>query len=139
MPAKDIIHDAVRNALENDGWTITDDPLTLTYKDKSVYTDLGAERLIGAQREQEKIAVEVKSFIGASVIRDVEIALGQHALYLAFLSETEKDRKLYIALTTLAYAKLSQSDAIQMLFRYNEVSLIVVDVDSEVVISWIQN
>lgn len=139
MPAKDIIHDAVRNALENDGWTITDDPLTLTYKDKSVYTDLGAERLFGAQRDKEKIAVEVKSFIGASVIRDVEIALGQHALYLAFLSEIEAERKLYIALNQIAYATLSQSDAIQMLFRYNQVSLLVVDVDSEVIVSWIEN
>ncbi len=29
MPAKDLFHDSVRNALEKDGWTITADPYTL--------------------------------------------------------------------------------------------------------------
>ena len=42
--AKDIIHNAVKNALIKDGWTITDDPLTLTYEDATVFVDLGAER-----------------------------------------------------------------------------------------------
>lgn len=139
MPAKDLIHAAVRRALEKDGWTITDDPLTLIYKDKSVYADLGAERLIGAQRDHEKIAVEVKSFVGASVIRDLEIALGQHVLYLAFLSELEPERKLYIALSTVAYASLSRSDAIQMLFRFSRASLLVVDIALEEVVAWIEN
>ncbi len=27
MPARDIYHDTVRNALEKDGWTITHDPV----------------------------------------------------------------------------------------------------------------
>jgi len=55
MAAKDIIHEPVRKALENDGWTITADPLTLKYEDKYVLTDLGAERvLIGAERGLEK-------------------------------------------------------------------------------------
>jgi hypothetical protein len=30
MPAKDIYHETVKNALIKDGWTITDDPLKLT-------------------------------------------------------------------------------------------------------------
>ncbi|MCL4867605.1 MAG: hypothetical protein KJ063_01440 [Anaerolineae bacterium] len=29
MSAKDLIHEAVHNALLKDGWSITDDPLTL--------------------------------------------------------------------------------------------------------------
>ena len=29
MPAKDIYHEAVKIALEKDGWLITDDPLVL--------------------------------------------------------------------------------------------------------------
>ncbi|WP_013325427.1 element excision factor XisH family protein [Gloeothece verrucosa] len=31
MSAKDVFHDAVRVALEKDGWVITQDPLHLTY------------------------------------------------------------------------------------------------------------
>jgi hypothetical protein len=31
MPAKDIYHDAVKNALVNEGWTISKDPLILEW------------------------------------------------------------------------------------------------------------
>ena len=37
MPAKDIFHDVVRLALEKDGWTITDDPLTLAIGERDLY------------------------------------------------------------------------------------------------------
>ncbi len=32
MPAKDIYHNQVKNALIKDGWTITDDPLILSIR-----------------------------------------------------------------------------------------------------------
>ncbi|MCE7983411.1 MAG: hypothetical protein DYG89_19735 [Caldilinea sp. CFX5] len=77
MAAKDLIYEPVCKALVNDGWTITDDPLTLSYEDKSVFPDLGAQRsLLGAERGLEKIAVEIKSFIRRSVLEDLEEALG---------------------------------------------------------------
>jgi XisH protein len=38
--------------------------------------DLGAEKLIAAERGSEKIAVEIKSFSGASFINDLENAWG---------------------------------------------------------------
>lgn len=72
MPARDLIHDAVRTALENDEWTITDDPLSFEYRDVQVFIDLGAERVLGAERNGEKIAVEIKSFVGQSIIHDFE-------------------------------------------------------------------
>ena len=62
MPAKDLFHDAVREALEKEGWTITDDPLYFTVGEVDFYIDLGAEQLIAAERGTEKIAVEIKSF-----------------------------------------------------------------------------
>lgn len=63
MPARDIFHDAVRTALEKDGWVITADPLILVVGIRSVFVDLGAEKLIAAERGTEKIAVEIKSFL----------------------------------------------------------------------------
>lgn len=55
-----------------DGWQITDDPLLLTYGGRSLYVDIGAERIIiGAEREGQKIAVEVKSFLSPSPMRDL--------------------------------------------------------------------
>ena len=92
MSAKDLIHDAVRNALEKDGWTITDDPLTLKYQDKHVLVDLGANRLLlAAERRQEKIAVEIKSFLSPSITKDLQEALGQYLTYLAFLDRRRPD------------------------------------------------
>ena len=66
MPAKDKYRDAVRNALEKDGWTITDDPLHLVWGKKDMYVDLGAERVLAAENQGRRIAVEVKSFLGVS-------------------------------------------------------------------------
>jgi hypothetical protein len=79
MPAKDIYHEVVKNALIKDGWTITDDPLKLTIGSRSLYVDLGAEKLIAAQKDSQRIAVEIKSFISPSPINDLENALGQYS------------------------------------------------------------
>lgn len=49
MPAKDIYHDAVKNALIKDGWIITDDPLHLKWGQKDMYVDLGAKQLLAAE------------------------------------------------------------------------------------------
>jgi hypothetical protein len=75
MSAKDTYHNCVRNALVKDGWTITHDPYTMTFGQKDVFVDLGAERLLAAEKGAERIAVEVKSFQGPSDIRDLELAI----------------------------------------------------------------
>lgn len=55
MPARDLYHDAVVNALIADGWEITHDPLSLSYGGKDLYVDLGAERAtIAAEKEGQK-------------------------------------------------------------------------------------
>lgn len=87
MPAKNLFHDSVARALEADGWTITDDPLTLTFGGKDLFVDLGAERqAIAAERGEERIAVEIQSFVGLSVVRDLEEAVGQYDIYRTILA-----------------------------------------------------
>ncbi|NEQ38945.1 MAG: fatty-acid oxidation protein subunit alpha [Okeania sp. SIO3I5] len=44
MPARDIYHNTVVEALKTNGWTITHDPLYLGYGGKHLYVDLGAEK-----------------------------------------------------------------------------------------------
>ena len=75
--AKDRFHDAVKQALVKEGWIITDDPLSLEFGGVDLYVNLGAERLIAAQKDNEKIAVEVKSFLMPSIITGFHLALGQ--------------------------------------------------------------
>lgn len=68
MPAKDIYHDAVKNALIKDGWTITVDPYYIIYKKLRLIADLGAERSLSAQKGNDKIVIEIKSFLNPSFI-----------------------------------------------------------------------
>ena len=50
MPAKDVYHEAVKNALIKDGWTITADPYPLEYEDVELYPDLAVEKAISFRR-----------------------------------------------------------------------------------------
>ena len=75
MSKRDKYHDTVKQALINEGWTITHDPY-LFQTDPKLATDLGAERLLAAERGYERIAVEVKSFLRSSQVVDLEEALG---------------------------------------------------------------
>ncbi len=87
MPAKDIYHDVVKNALIKDGWTVTNDPFRLKWGARELFVDLGLSKLIAAQKAEQKIAVEIKSFTNPSSIADLEQALGQYLLYRAVLEE----------------------------------------------------
>jgi Holliday junction resolvase-like predicted endonuclease len=44
--ARDIFHDTVKKALEQDGWIITHDPYRLRYGIVDIYIDLAAEEAI---------------------------------------------------------------------------------------------
>ena len=83
MLAKDKFHEIVINALQQQGWTITHDPYHIDLGFVDFYINLGAERLIGATRDGEKIAVEIKTFLGASTISEFHTAIGQFIRPLA--------------------------------------------------------
>ncbi len=98
MPAKDRYHQSVKNALIKDGWTITDDPLHLRWGKKDMYVDLGAEKLFSAEKDDQKIAVEVKTFSHPSEMLALEQAIGQYFVYFAVISRTRPDYRLYLAI-----------------------------------------
>ncbi|BAY23912.1 fdxN element excision controlling factor protein [Calothrix sp. NIES-2100] len=82
MSARDVFHEVVKIALQKDGWQITHDPLLFNVGGVKMSIDLAAEKLIAAERENEKIAVEVKSFLEkSSAISEFHTALGQFINY----------------------------------------------------------
>src|SRR5256885_2104994 len=89
LPTRDLFHEAVRQALERDGWTITPDPYALAFGQHNLYVDLGAERILAAEKAGEQIAVEIKTFSGKSEIRDLETAVGQYVVYRTLLSRQD--------------------------------------------------
>ncbi len=137
MPAKDIYHDTVRRALQKDGWTITHDPFPLQIGKKRLSADLGAERLISAERELQRIVVEVKSFVGQSDVKDLEQALGQYVLYRQILTEMGIERNLYLAVTQPTFHSVFTIELGQMLLKNQVVKLIVFDDEAEAIVQWI--
>ncbi len=137
MPAKDIYHDVVRTALEKDGWAITADPLTLKIGRRSVLVDLGAEKLLAAERAGRKIAVEIKSFLSPSPIRDLEGALGQFVLYSKILNQQDPDRTLYLAVSRSVFGDLFSEEVGQLLLNTTDLRLIVFHPQKEEIIQWI--
>ncbi len=135
--ARDIIHEPVKNALIKDGWTITHDPFPIKYEEISASVDLGAERPIAAEREDKKIVVEVKSFIGKSAIQDLKLALGQYLLYLGLLEIIEPEREIYLAISHRAYAEVFARPAAQTLAKRFNIAILVVNVVTEEIVKWI--
>ena len=63
MPARDLYHDVVVKALILDGWTITNDPLTISYGGRDLFIDLGAEdSTIAAEKQGRKLQLRSKAF-----------------------------------------------------------------------------
>ena len=136
MPAKDVYHDAVRNALVKDGWTITDDPFRLVWGKRDFYVDLGAERMVAAEKAGQRIAVEVKSFLGASQMHDLELALGQFLLYRSILEEQDPDRRLFLAIPVEA-AEIFEEPVGQLLISKHMIQAVIFDPDKEEILRWI--
>lgn len=137
MPARDRFHGAVKQALINDGWTVTDDPLQLRYRKQDLYVDLGAERIFAAEKGQQRIAVEVKSFIGPSDMFDLEIAIGQFVVYENVLSQTNPDRTLYLAVREKTYRRVFKGPIGALLLERSRLRLLVFDEKAEAILRWI--
>src|SRR5947209_20607344 len=126
MSRPDVYHEAVRHALEKDGWAITHDPLTLSVGGRDIYVDLGAEQPIAAEKEGRKIAVEVKSFLGASPVRDLEEAIGQFVLYRDIVRIDEPDRRLYLAIRDETFLGIFSEPMGQVVVSRSRIPLVVV-------------
>jgi hypothetical protein len=138
MSAKDLFHDEVRIALEKEGWVITNDPLTLSYGGRNVFVDLGAEHPLAAEKEGRQIAVEIKSFVGASDIQSLGNAIGKFHIYRNILEEIDPQRELYIAIPSYAYLGIFQEPLGQLMIKRDKLLLIVFDEKKEVISQWIQ-
>lgn len=138
MSARDIYHEVVKKALINDGWTITHDPLTLKSGGATVSIDLGAEKLIAAEKDNKQIAVEVKSFIGPSVISEYHLALGQFINYRQVLEREEAERAIYLAVPLGVYRTFFTLPFAQLSIERNQLLLIIFNPDEEVIVEWIK-
>lgn len=136
--AKDVFHQQIKNALIKDGWHITHDPLTIRISEAvKLQIDLAAETTIAAERDSQKIAVEIKSFVGDSDISAFHTALGQYLNYCQALEEQEPDRIVYLAIPSETYQDFFQLPFIQRALQRYQVKLIIYDPKLEEIKQWI--
>lgn len=137
MPAKDLFHYKVVAALKKDGWTITADPYPLKLGEADLFVDLGAEKVFAAEKDGRKIAVEIKSFIGKSIIANVQDALGQFIMYQEVLQDKEPDRTLFLAVEEEIFENIFSEAIKNLLLNRLKFKMIIFNKDREEIVQWL--
>ena len=135
--ARDIFHQIVKEALIKEGWTVTHDPLTLLNRaEGGISTDLGAEKIIIAEKGLTKIAVEVKSFLNPSLIHDFLKANGQYTGYRTVIRRRQINRIIYLAVPVFAYDKLITYEFVQDIIEESRIKFILFDHQEKIITEW---
>ena len=136
--ARDLYHQLVREALVKEGWTVTHDPYSLSKKivGAKLEIDLGLEKIIIAEKDTQKIAVEVKSFIEDSLIYEFHSVAGQYFNYLIGLELIEPDRQLFLAMPEEAYLELSKIEIFKLSVQKMNMKIITFDLETSAITLW---
>ena len=136
--AKDIYHNIVREALEQEGWVITHDPYYLILqKDTAEYEiDLGAEKLLAAEKGNDKIAIEVKSLLKPSLLHEFHSVLGQYMIYRYGLGKKEPERKLYLAIPDFTRNKIAKIQPLLDMIQDFNIKIIYFDDETKKIMTW---
>jgi len=134
--ARDRWHYQVRTALQKEGWTITDDPYLIRVPEVPYQIDLGAERIIAAEKGAEKIAIEIKGFPDLSFHHQFHAAVGQYVNYLANMKTYEPDRALYLAVPEIVYRTYFDLRAVRTSIEHLSLKYLVFDPESETILLW---
>jgi hypothetical protein len=135
--ARDLFHNVVREALIKEGWSITHDPYPLhSRKDGGLSTDIGAEKMILAQNNFQKIAVEVKSFTHISILHEFLKACGQYLSYTKIMGKNDPKRILYLAVPTFVYYRLIQYEWVQEVMADLDMKIILYNSEKIIIEEW---
>jgi XisH protein len=134
--AKDKYHNSVIKALEKSGWVITDDPLTYFVGTSRLAVDLGAESLIAAVQQGQKIALEIKVFADDSLVHALHLAVGQYLIYRLTLGDIDPERILYLAVPNTIYDVFFDGDLAKRVVAGYGIKIVVFDPEKEVIVSW---
>lgn len=136
--ARDKFHQQVKAALELNGWVVTDDPLYMKIGKIPVHIDLGAERIISAEKNGEKIAVEIKTFGLASFITALYEAIGKYIIYRIALEQMQSDRVLYLAIPAKIYTKFCEEPLVKLVFQQYDFKILLYKTDTKSELEWIK-
>ena len=138
MPQYDLHHNTVKNALIKDGWVITADPFIIEFKGLRLYADLGAEKVLAAEKSGNRIVVEIKVFNSPSLVTELEKAVGQYGVYRTFLKQVDPQRQLYLAIAEDVYQDFFLRPAIQEVVTDHQIHLLIFNPEQEEIVQWIK-
>jgi glucose-6-phosphate 1-dehydrogenase len=137
--ARDLFHENVKEALIKEGWLITNDPLSFKIGKMQVQIDLGAERLIAAERGTDKIAIEIKTFGSLSFITSLYEAVGKYIIYRNVLAMREPERILYLAVPENIYNRFFEELVIQKTMKDEKFKLVIYNQITQMISQWVTN
>lgn len=136
--ARDLFHQDVKEALIKEGWTVTDDPLSFKIGKMQVQIDLGAERLIAAEKGSERIAIEIKTFGSLSFITALYEAVGKYIIYRNVLKSLQPDRVLFLALPETIFERFFEESFIRETVQEEGINLILYNQTDKLITRWIR-
>jgi hypothetical protein len=136
--ARDKFHETVKKALLKEGWTITHDPLVLVFPKITLMLDLAADRVLVFEKDNQSIAVEVKTFERLSTTSEFHSALGQYFNYRLALKLKDSHRQLYLAVPKRIFEDFFQIEFIQLALEEAKVAVLVYEPEAEVITTWKQ-
>ena len=95
--------------------------------------------MLAAEKENQKILVEVKSFISESIPNEFHTALGQYLDYETGLEEYDPQRELFLAVSKIAFTKIKEIPILMTVLSKYKVNIIVFDPFEKTVQQWIKN
>jgi hypothetical protein len=140
MALRDPYYDLVKNALRQGGWRITHNPLRLRLPSAAETPtkpgEAAEEWLLGAEKDERKIAVVVKSFVDRSEVEDLRKALEHLRLCHTRLHATAPDHTLYLAVRQTTYRDYFTGAAGAQLLASQPILFMVFDPRTEAIVNW---
>lgn len=102
-----------------------------------MYVDLGAERLVAAEKAGRKIAVEIKGFGGQSEMAELEKAVGQLTIYRLVLAKRQLDFILYLAVPQEIVEDIFEEPLGKLLIEDGLTRIVSFNPETEEIIQWI--
>lgn len=136
MPPQDMYYNVVKNALRKGGWRVTHSLFPLKKGQGPAVGESWTTQLLGAERDERRIAVAVNSFIGHSEPEAMEEALHQLALSLPRIHAATPGRVLYLAVRQATYRDCFTSPDGARLLASQPLSLLVFDPRQEAIVRW---
>jgi hypothetical protein len=137
MPAQDLYHDVVRDALRQDGWRITHTALQLKVRAESRAEELWEGPWLIADKDERKVAVAVDSFVGHSNLVDITQTWRQLGLSRPQLHAMDADRVVYLAVRQATYSACFAGGEGELVLAKEHMRLLVFDPRTEAIIQWV--